>query len=90
MRAGLAEVHRPTSTFVFDALTAETLGAFLMTMEAATSFAGSLFGVDPFDQPGVELAKRYAHCLLGRDQEAHYAEKLRAGLAARRSRSISL
>lgn len=90
VRAGLAEVHRPTSTFVFDALTAETLGAFLMTMEAATSFAGSLFGVDPFDQPGVELAKRYAHGLLGRDQEAHYAEKLRAGLAARRSRSISL
>lgn len=90
VRAGLVEVQRPTSTFVFDALTAETLGAFLMTMEAATSFAGSLFGVDPFDQPGVELAKRYAHGLLGREQEAHYAEKLREGLGSRKVRSILL
>ncbi len=90
VRAGLAEVGRPTSTFVFDTLNEETVGAFLMTMEAATSIAGSLFGIDPFDQPGVELAKRYAHGLLGREQEAHYAAKLQAAESGRKPRRIQL
>lgn len=90
VRAGLAEVGRPTSTFVFDTLNEETLGAFLMTMEAATSIAGSLFGIDPFNQPGVELAKRYAHGLLGREQEAHYAEKLKQAESGRKPRRIQL
>jgi len=34
--------------------------------EATTAFAGPLYGVDPFDQPGVEEAKRLAFAALGR------------------------
>ena len=37
-----------------------------MLLEAATAFAGPLYGVDPFDQPGVEEAKRLAFAALGR------------------------
>lgn len=90
VRAGLAEEGRPTSTFHFDGVNAETVGAFLMTMECATSMSGSLMGIDPFNQPGVELGKRYAHGLLGREQEAHYAERLRKTLSGRKIRKISM
>ena len=31
-----------------------------------TAFAGGLYGVNPFDQPGVEAGKRYACGILGR------------------------
>ena len=37
-----------------------------MLFEAATVYAGALFGVDPLDQPGVELGKRLTYGLLGR------------------------
>ncbi|MFT4703133.1 MAG: glucose-6-phosphate isomerase [Bradymonadia bacterium] len=78
VRASFAEVGRPTSTFVVDCINEETLGSLMMTLMASTALAGFMFAIDPFNQPGVELAKRYAHGLLGRSQEAHYAEKLRA------------
>ena len=90
VRAGLAEEARPTSTFHFDDVSAETLGAFLMTLECATSIAGSLLGIDPFNQPGVELGKRFAHGLLGRAQEAHYAEKLRSTQSGRITRKVTM
>ena len=90
VRAGLAEEARHTSTFHFDDVSAETLGAFLMTLECATSIAGSLLGIDPFNQPGVELGKRFAHGLLGRAQEAHYAEKLRSTQSGRITRKVTM
>jgi glucose-6-phosphate isomerase len=37
-----------------------------MLLELATAYAGGLYGVDAFDQPGVEAGKRYAQGLLGR------------------------
>jgi glucose-6-phosphate isomerase len=45
----------------------KTIGAFFFFFEMATVFAGRLYGVDPFDQPGVEAGKRAAFALLGRD-----------------------
>lgn len=88
VRAGLAEVQRPSSTIRLEKLNAETMGGLLMLLEAATAIAGSLLDVDPFNQPGVELAKRYAHGLLGREKERHYAERLRAGMAGRTMRYV--
>jgi glucose-6-phosphate isomerase len=43
-----------------------SVGALLLLLEATTAFAGPLYGVDPFDQPGVEEAKRLAFAALGR------------------------
>jgi glucose-6-phosphate isomerase len=37
-----------------------------MLLELATAYAGGLYGVNAFDQPGVEAGKRYAQGLLGR------------------------
>jgi len=33
------------------------LGEFFMLYQIATAFAGALYGINPFDQPGVELGK---------------------------------
>jgi glucose-6-phosphate isomerase len=47
-------------------MSADALGELLMLLEATTALAGPLYGVDPFDQPGVEEAKRLAFAALGR------------------------
>jgi len=58
---------RPTAAIRLAEVSAPAVGAFLMLWEAATAFAGPLYGVDPYDQPGVEEAKRLAFGALGRD-----------------------
>jgi glucose-6-phosphate isomerase len=44
-------------TFDIARLDEWTLGALLMHFMIETILAGRLLGVDPFDQPAVELAK---------------------------------
>ncbi len=41
-----------------------SLGAQMLTWEVATTVAGRLIGIDPFDQPDVESAKQAARDLL--------------------------
>jgi glucose-6-phosphate isomerase len=37
-----------------------------MFFEIATAYAGALYGINAFDQPGVELGKRYTYGMMGR------------------------
>ena len=37
-----------------------------MFFQLATGYAGGWYGVDPFDQPGVELGKRLTYAAMGR------------------------
>jgi glucose-6-phosphate isomerase len=53
----LAEAGRPVRMIEFDRLDERTLGALLMHFMLETILAGRLLGVDPFDQPAVELGK---------------------------------
>jgi len=47
----------------------------MMMLELATAYAGQLYGIDAFNQPGVELGKQFAYALLGRPgSEAARAE----------------
>lgn len=46
------------STIVLDAVTPRRLGALMAMYEHKTTMLGHLFGLNPFDQPGVELGKR--------------------------------
>ena len=48
-------------------LSAETVGEALMFFQLATGFAGAWYGLDPFDQPGVELGKRLTYAAMGRE-----------------------
>ena len=46
------------SAIIIDAVTPRRLGAFMAMYEHKTTMLGTLFGLNPFDQPGVELGKR--------------------------------
>lgn len=46
------------STLVVDAVTPRRLGALMAAYEHKTTMLGTLYGLNPFDQPGVELGKR--------------------------------
>jgi len=63
----LAKAGRPSISITLPAVTPRHLGELLFLLEAATAIAGGLYGVNPFDQPGVEQGKRYTWGLLGRD-----------------------
>jgi glucose-6-phosphate isomerase len=53
----LAKAGRPVRTFDLARLDEHALGALMMHMMLETILAAHLLGVDPFDQPAVELAK---------------------------------
>ncbi|HEU4763156.1 MAG TPA: glucose-6-phosphate isomerase [Gemmatimonadales bacterium] len=64
--AALARNGRMNATLRLSDLSARTVGELLMFFQVATGYAGVYYGVDPFDQPGVELGKRLTYGALGR------------------------
>lgn len=64
--AALAHAGRMNLTLSVPSLTAETLGELIMFYQLATGFAGAWYGINPFDQPGVELGKRLTFAAMGR------------------------
>lgn len=64
--AALAGGGRPSMTLRLPAVNARCLGQVLLMLEAATVIAGGMLGVDPLDQPGVEMSKRLTYGLMGR------------------------
>jgi glucose-6-phosphate isomerase len=68
----LARMGRMSCTLRLPRLDAETLGEAIMFYQLATGYAGVFYGVDPFDQPGVELGKKLTYAAMGRPgYEAH-------------------
>jgi glucose-6-phosphate isomerase len=55
--AALGRAGRPVRIFELARLDEASLGALMMHLMLETILAGRLLGVDPFDQPAVELAK---------------------------------
>jgi glucose-6-phosphate isomerase len=53
-------------TLVLDRVDPFHVGGLLMFLELATAYAGRLYGVNAFDQPGVELGKQFTYAMLGR------------------------
>lgn len=53
-------------TMTVDRVDARHVGELIMLLEIATAYAGELYGIDAFNQPGVELGKQFAYALLGR------------------------
>ncbi|MGE0869805.1 MAG: glucose-6-phosphate isomerase [Kofleriaceae bacterium] len=64
--SSLVRRKRPVARLTLSRMSADAVGELIMLLELATAFAGPLYGVDPFDQPGVEEAKRLAFAALGR------------------------
>ena len=64
--AALARSGRMSCTLQFPTLDAATLGEATMFFQIATGYAGVFYGIDPFDQPGVELGKQLTYAAMGR------------------------
>ncbi len=62
----LAARGRFNATLAIDTVDAWHLGSLMQTFALATAYAGELYGVNAFNQPGVELGKNFAYAMLGR------------------------
>ena len=67
--------NRPSTFFVFERLTPEVLGAFVALYEHRVFVSGALWGINSFDQWGVELGK-----VLAKDIEPRLASGDTEGL----------
>jgi glucose-6-phosphate isomerase len=81
-RIALTEAKRPNLSIHFPSVTPHTIGQYLYLMELAVAVMGEHYGVDAFDQPGVEAGKIAAYALMGRKGY----EKRRAEIEAARPR----
>lgn len=61
---GVEEVAAGAGSDGSDVWVGGSLGAQLLLWEVATAVAGRILGIDPFDQPDVESAKKAARALL--------------------------
>jgi glucose-6-phosphate isomerase len=75
--AALTSAGRPNCRWTLPRVDEFTLGAFLQMLEFQTAFAGELYGVNAFDQPGVELGKKMTYGLMGRKGFEEFAKRLR-------------
>ncbi|MDR3203497.1 MAG: glucose-6-phosphate isomerase [Deltaproteobacteria bacterium] len=77
----LAENSRPNFTLTIPAAEASALGYLIQTLMLSTVISGKLYDIDPLDQPGVELGKKFTYGLMGRQGFEDFKERYRQGLA---------
>jgi len=83
--ASLTEANRPNCSYLLDKLNANHIGAFLQLLMFQTAFLGEMLDIDAFDQPGVELAKRFTFALMGRQGFDEYGQRMEAYEQKRRA-----
>ncbi len=62
----MLQAGRPSMTITVPEVNPFTLGQLLYMLEVQTAFAGGLYNINPFDQPGVELGKKLTYGMMGR------------------------
>jgi len=64
--SALTQNRRPNCAIRLPRVDEESVGALLYLLEMQTAYAGELYNVNAFDQPGVELGKNFTYGLMGR------------------------
>lgn len=72
----LYRAGRMSQTITLPEVNAHTIGQLLYFFQMATAYAGELFDIDAFNQPGVEESKIASYAVLGNENEK-YAKKRR-------------
>ncbi|HHN64501.1 MAG TPA: glucose-6-phosphate isomerase [Nitrospirae bacterium] len=62
----LAKASRPNLSLSVPVIDAYHLGQLFMFFEIVTALVGFLFGINPFNQPGVEEGKNFTYSMMGR------------------------
>jgi glucose-6-phosphate isomerase len=73
--AALTEAGRPNCRWTLPRVDEYHIGMFFQLLEFQTAFAGELYGIDAFDQPGVELAKKLTSGLMGKKGFEEYGQR---------------
>jgi glucose-6-phosphate isomerase len=81
----LTAAGRPNFSYVAPAISAHVLGQLFYLFEFQTALSGELYGIDAFDQPGVEAGKQAAYALMGRSGYERQRSRLLRSLARRRA-----
>lgn len=63
----LAKRKRPSMTITIPSVDPYHLGQLFYFFEMATAFTGFLYGINPFDQPGVEDSKNFTYGMMGKE-----------------------
>ncbi len=74
-QAALTTAGRPNCRWMLPKVDEYNLGALFQMLEFQTAFAGELYGINAFDQPGVELGKKMTYGLMGRSGYQEFAER---------------
>jgi glucose-6-phosphate isomerase len=74
----LLQDKRPCLTVLFDKVNAYTVGQFIYLFEVTTSLTGALFGINPYDQPAVELGKEATFALMEKEGYEKFAQEIRS------------
>jgi glucose-6-phosphate isomerase len=72
----LTEAGRPNSTVYVDKVDEAGLGSLIVFSEYMTAYAGELYDIDAFDQPGVEYGKKLTFCMMGRSGFEEFRGKM--------------
>lgn len=72
----LAKKGVPSLTIELPSINEQSLAYLLYAFELMTAIAGDIYEVDPFDQPGVELSKKYTYALLGKKGFEQYLKEI--------------
>jgi glucose-6-phosphate isomerase len=79
----------PNATLRLDTVDARSLGALFFLFEMVIPLMGNLYGVNAFDQPGVEQGKIYTKALMGKKGYEEEARRVNEKLG-RSGRTITL
>ncbi len=71
----LALSGRPNMTISLPQVTPAALGYLMQMLELATVVSGALYKINPLDQPGVELGKKFTYGLMGREGFKDFKKK---------------
>lgn len=78
----LTEAQRPNATVWVDRINEDSLGDLIMFSQYLTAYAGELYDINAFDQPGVEYGKKLTFAMMGRGGFSEYNDKV-AGIRKR-------
>ena len=82
----ITEAGRPNATVYADRIDEESLGDLIMFSQYMTAYAGELYNINAFDQPGVEYGKKLTFAMMNRAGFEQYNDKIRS--IRQRERSI--
>ena len=77
-RYNLTRRGRANYTITMDEITPYNLGALMYMFQLQTAYAGEMFNVDAYNQPGVEGGKNATYALFGRKGYEAKAEEMKS------------